>query len=91
MCIRDSYKYHVDRRVLGSKATLFLRQDAFPLTVVLAAARDDSERCFAGVPHEGDVTTMTTLQPVFVCSTLIVASFHCCDTPPPLHTATTIS
>ena len=41
--------------------------------------------------HEGDATIVTALRPIFLCSTLIVASFDCCGTRPRLHTATTIS
>ena len=77
-----------------SSGKLFSRSQQ-PLT---KATRDDFEEYFAGVGHEGDATVVATLRPIFrllMCSSLIVASFHCCGhccgTPPPLHTATMIS
>ena len=84
----------INRRSLGSKPTLLLPQNVFALAVSLTkATRDDFEEYFAGVSHKGDATIVATLRPIFllVYSTLIVASFHCCGTPPPLHTATMTS
>ena len=59
------HKHHVDRRALGSRAPLLLRQHAFPCAVDAEAARDDLEEYFAGVRHEGDTTIVCTLRLIF--------------------------
>ena len=88
------YEHHVNRRALGSEPTLFLRQNVLAFAIVTQAIRDDFVEYFAGVSHEEDATIIATLRPIFLLVkhlTLIVASFHCCGTPPPPHTATMIS
>ena len=60
------HEHHVDRRGVGSKSTLLLREDAFPFAVVTEAARDGFEECFARVSHKGDDTIVTTLRPIFL-------------------------
>ena len=66
------HDHHVDRRVVGSKSTLLLRYDAFPLKVVTEAARYDFREYFAGVRHEGDATIITTPRPMPNLSSCVV-------------------
>ena len=46
---------------LGSKATWILRQDAFPLAVVVEVAHDDFDEYLDGVRHEGGATIYQTV------------------------------
>ena len=60
------YEHHVNRRALGSEPTLFLWQNVLAFAIVTQATSDDFEEYFAGVSHEGDVTIIATLSPVFL-------------------------
>ena len=60
------YEHHVNRRVLGSEPSLFLRQNVLAFAIVTQATRDDFEEYFAGVSHEGDATVIATLSPMFL-------------------------
>ena len=60
------YEHHINRRALGSEATLFLRQNVLAFAIVTQATRDDFEEYCAGVSHEGDDTMIATLSPIFL-------------------------
>ena len=85
--LQSSYcEHHVNRRALGSEATIFLRQNVLAFAIDNQATRDDFDVYFAGVSHEGEATLIAALS-LFV---LLVKHLNRCifpfwhhATPPP--------